>query len=94
MSSANKNDSEWTIDEGKSFIYKRNKRGPSMLPCGTPEITGNIEELPLLIHTYWCLLERYSRNHLHRLPTTPAFHNFSSSPDVGHCQRPFLCQGR
>ena len=25
--------------QGKSFIYKMNKTGPSMLPCGTPDIT-------------------------------------------------------
>ena len=32
VSSANRNISERFIEEGKSFIYRRNRKGPSMLP--------------------------------------------------------------
>ena len=39
VTSANRNDSECTIEEGKPFIYRRNRRGPRMLPWGTPDIT-------------------------------------------------------
>jgi len=26
--------------EGKSFINNKNRRGPSTVPCGTPDTTG------------------------------------------------------
>ena len=29
---------------GKSLTYKRKRRGPSILPCGTPDSTGRQEE--------------------------------------------------
>ena len=29
------------IVSGISFMYKRNKQGPSTEPCGTPDITGH-----------------------------------------------------
>ena len=28
----------------RSFTYKRKRRGPNMLPCGTPDVTGTHEE--------------------------------------------------
>ena len=30
---------------GKSFMKARKSRGPSTLPCGTPEVTGEVSEL-------------------------------------------------
>ena len=41
VSSAKRSDSECFNEGGKSFMYTRNKRGPSKLPWGTPEITGS-----------------------------------------------------
>ena len=35
--------------QGKSFIYKMNKSDPSMLPCGTPDITGSNCDIDWLI---------------------------------------------
>ena len=29
---------------GMSFIYTRNKNGPRILPCGTPQVIGTIDE--------------------------------------------------
>ena len=40
QSSANDLISEFT-ESGRSFIKRRNKRGPSTVPCGTPESTGS-----------------------------------------------------
>ena len=34
-----------------SFIYKVNKSSPSILPCSTPQDTGNKEELTPLMET-------------------------------------------
>ena len=38
--------------QGKSFIYKMNKSDPSMLPCGTPDITGSNCGIDWLIFTH------------------------------------------
>ena len=32
------------MELGRSLIKMTNKRGPRMLPWGTPEVTGNIDE--------------------------------------------------
>ena len=31
--------------DGKSLTKMRNRTGPRILPCGTPEITGKVEEV-------------------------------------------------
>lgn len=51
VSSAKRNVLECFREGDRSFIYMRNRRGPSRLPCGTPEITGRVEDLLLLMHT-------------------------------------------
>ena len=33
-------------------VYMMNKRGPKILPCGTPDSTGSRQELLLFIVTY------------------------------------------
>ena len=43
-SSANKRQSELLMQLGKSLIYIRNSSGPSMLPCGTPNVTGRVPD--------------------------------------------------
>ena len=91
VSSASRNELECFRDDESSFIYyMRNRRGPSRLPWGTPETTGRVIQLLLLMHTYWCLLDRYSWNHLHRLPTTQTFHSLSSSSWSGTLSKAFL----
>ena len=39
--------------EGKSLTKMRKRTGPRILPCGTPEITGNFGEVDWPIETYW-----------------------------------------
>jgi len=41
---------------GKSFMYKTNRRGPRILPCGTPDSTRRRQELQWFIDTNWFLL--------------------------------------
>ena len=50
VSSAKRNVFVCFKEDDKSFMYIRNKRGPSELLWGTPEITGRVEELLLLMH--------------------------------------------
>ena len=44
-----------SMQSGKSLIYRRNKRGPRMVLCGTPEDTGIEEEQVPLRTTCWDL---------------------------------------
>jgi len=41
-----------------SLMYKENNIGPKIEPCGTPEVNGNNDELPLGDETNW---ERHER---------------------------------
>ena len=52
VSSANINILDELIAEGRSFIYTRKSKGPSMLPCGTPDNTGRHLDKLLLIETH------------------------------------------
>ena len=38
--------------EGKSLTKMRKRTGPRILPCGTPEITGNVGEVDWPMDTY------------------------------------------
>ena len=49
----------------------RNNSGPSILPCGTPDVTGSRLEDLLLIDTHWNLEDRYALNQDHRWPEIP-----------------------
>ena len=40
QSSANSGTVELEMHSGRSFMYTRNRMGPSTVPCGTPEVTG------------------------------------------------------
>ena len=44
VSSANKRGVADCTESGRSLIKMINMRGPRMLPCGTPEVTGSLEE--------------------------------------------------
>ena len=50
--------------DGKSFIYKQNKSGPSMDPCGTPVDKERVSDCWLFISTFWVQFERYNSTHL------------------------------
>ena len=52
VSSANSNSCDVTTD-GKSLIKIRKSRGPRILPCGTPESTGEVLDRLLSTETHW-----------------------------------------
>jgi len=46
----------WTVDRtllGRSFMYTRNNRGPVTVSCGTPDITGDSEDVWPSSTTSW-----------------------------------------
>ena len=69
-SSANNLTVDWT-QWGRSLIYARNKRGPSTIPWGTPDVTGaGLDVFPSRV-TCWCLLLRKLWIQQRVLPRTP-----------------------
>ena len=56
---------------GMSFVCSKNKRGPSTLPCGTPEVNGPGPDVCPSTSTRWLLLARKLLIHTRRLPLTP-----------------------
>ena len=44
---------------GKSAVYTEYKRGPRILPCGTPELIGKVNELASRYLTLKIRLFRY-----------------------------------
>ena len=71
MSSANRREvANWT-ESGMSLIKMINRRGPSMLPWDTPEVTGSSEERVPSIQTICDLLDRYELNQFQRSPVIP-----------------------
>ena len=45
VSSANITNSPWFVERIISLMYKRNKRGPSTDPCGTPKSIVSVSDL-------------------------------------------------
>ena len=43
--SVNSGTVELEMHSGRSFMYTRNRMGPSTVPCGTPEVTGTDVEV-------------------------------------------------
>ena len=43
------------VAEGRSFMYKRNSKGPEVEPCGTPHVTFSMLE-GILFTTVQCFL--------------------------------------
>ena len=60
QSSVNNRTVELEMQSGRSFIYTRNRMGPSTVPCGTPEVTGTDVEVSPSSTTAWVLLLRKS----------------------------------
>ena len=65
VSSANSRALLQWITLGRSFMYKINRRGPRILPWGTPDTTGRRWEWELLIDTNWnrFIWQFLSQNH-------------------------------
>lgn len=51
VSSANSRTVEKEVEVGRSLIYVRNSKGPRILPCGTPERTGSLDDTWEFIET-------------------------------------------
>ena len=77
------------MQSGKSLIYRRNKRGPRTVPCGTPEDTG-IEEEQVPLRTTCSVRIDLSIGVFflgcHTIEVCKA------ASDVGRCRRPFRSQ--
>jgi hypothetical protein len=52
VSSAKRYKVEEKTEDGRSFTNTRNKIGPRILPCGTPEIMGRVFEVQPLRDTH------------------------------------------
>ena len=57
QSSAKRRTCDDTMD-GRSLMYRRNNKGPSMVPCGTPEMTFVSGEMAPSSTTLWIWLVR------------------------------------
>ena len=58
---------------GRSLIYTKNRSGPRLLPCRTPQETGAVfDKWPFVLH-FWFRSQRYDSNHLRLLESTPYF---------------------
>ena len=53
-----------------SFMNKTKRRGPSMEPWGTPELTGTLLDLSPPITTHWVLFCRYDLMKFNMVPST------------------------
>ena len=63
VSSAKHATVEFVTASGKSFTYRRKSIGPKILPCGTPEHTGFLEEVAPRVVTRCWRSYRYDVNH-------------------------------
>lgn len=78
LSSANGELDEVKIS-GRSLINSRNKSGPRIDPCGTPEVGVISFDLFTPITTCWVRSDRYDWNHCKMLDLIPKFCNLSNS---------------
>lgn len=62
-----------------SLIKITNRSGPKWDPCGTPDVTGHILDMRLLIATKWDMFVMYEEIHLKRSAYTPTFSNLTKS---------------
>ena len=51
VSSANRPNVDETVD-GMSLIYVRNSSGPSTMPCGTPDVTADTDDVTPVMATF------------------------------------------
>ena len=60
----------------RSLMYTKNRSGPRLLPCGTPQETWAVfDEWPFVLH-FWFRSQRYDSNHLRLHYSTPYFRSF------------------
>ena len=61
---------------GRSLTWTKNRSGPRLLPCGTPQETGAVfDKWPFVLH-FWFRSQRYDSNHLRLLESMPYFRSF------------------
>ena len=65
---------------GRLLIYIKDRRGPTIDPCGTPANMGNQSEVWLLIVTLWYLLLKKLWRNLRILPVKPIVSPFINKP--------------
>jgi len=70
------------IHSVRSLIKMTKSRGPSTLPCGTPESTLESADIESSILTHWNHCCKYSLSHNHSLPVIPI------DSLEGHCETP------
>lgn len=78
LSSAN-NELDEVKMSGKSLIKSKNKRGPSIDPCGTPDVGEKLSDLPPPITTHCVLPKRYDRNQCNVIDLIPKFCSLRSN---------------
>jgi hypothetical protein len=71
VSSANVAAREDKAASGRSFTYNRKSAGPSIEPCGKPEITGRVLEVTPSTVTRWRWSVKYDSNQFNRLSPIP-----------------------
>ena len=73
------------LDICRNIININNKyyysEGPNILPCGTPEITGNEGEITPSSLIKWALLVKYDMNQSNKFPEIPSNSIFTRSSE-------------
>ena len=62
---------------GRSLIYTKNRSGPRLRPCGTPEETWAVFDKWAFVLHFWFRSQRFDSNHLRLLDSTPLFPKIS-----------------
>ena len=60
-------------------MNNRNRRGPNILPWGTPDLTGSGVEMAELMETHWVRLVRYACSQFQTEPVRPIFQSLYRS---------------
>jgi hypothetical protein len=56
--SSAKSKAKSVVQRGRSLMYRRNRMGPRMEPCGTPNLMVCMELFTPFTHTNWDLSDR------------------------------------
>src|SRR5664279_3164499 len=78
QSSTNSRISEWTL-LAMSLMYRRKRRGPRTVPCGTSDVTGSQEDFEPLIVTRCSRFLKKEEIHASVLPRIPYDISFTMS---------------
>ena len=72
----------FVIDFGKSLMKIKNRRGPSTVPWGMPDIKHCVSELLPLTRTHCCLFVRKDENQRKVSPENPKSDNLNNRPGI------------